>query len=175
MDEALTLTLPHEIIMHISACLLANHDMASSHSLSSTCREMNLVLLPINRLSVMQQHRTWEPQHLDIDVVLRYREMSAASTSDPGWRRSYGPPLNPTNGRSIWEVRIDRSRSNDGFMLMGAFSIATARASGAFAREMAACCGAAGIATGTSYAASHLQRGTQTAIRRVLPIRRLAR
>lgn len=121
MDEALTLTLlPHEIIMHISACLLANHDMASSHSLSSTCREMNLVLLPINRLSVMQQHRIrWEPQHLDIDVVLRYREMSAASTSDPGWRRSYGPPLNPTNGRSIWEVRIDRSRSNDGFMLMG--------------------------------------------------------
>ena len=40
------------------------------------------------------------------------------AAADRNWRRAYGRPL-PLRGRSSWSVRIDRSRGNQGFLLLG--------------------------------------------------------
>ena len=111
--------LPHELVVHISTCLLARNRMESSRSLASTCKEFNDLLRPLHTADTARQHKIrWAIQRLEMDVVLRHRELHV-SGADPGWRRAYGPPLLARKGCSTWEVRIDRSRANEGYTLLG--------------------------------------------------------
>lgn len=111
--------LPHEIIIHISTCLLARNRMDASKALALTCTEFSELLGPLHTPDTLKEHNLrWAITHLEADVVLRYRELHV-STADPGWRRGYGPLLNANKGHSTWEIRIDRSRANDGQMLLG--------------------------------------------------------
>lgn len=111
--------LPLDAISHIALWLLRTNDFLSAQHLAWTCKEMNQDLEGLRAMAKMRRHQfRWAVERLDDDVIVRCRAIRAFGT-DGAWRRAYGRPLLPKYGYAQWAIRIDRSRSNQGFMLVG--------------------------------------------------------
>ena len=111
--------LPLDALSHIALCVCRANDYAAAQHLSWTCREIKDALEDLRVMAKTRRHQIrWAAQHLDDDVLIRCHAIRAFGV-DTAWRRAYGRPLLPKYGMAQWAVRIDRSRSNQGFMLIG--------------------------------------------------------
>ena len=111
--------LPHDVVTNVALWLLKVNDFEAAQSLSWTCTDFHENLQGLRVLTRMRRHKLrWAVAHLNEDVVLRCRGLRVIG-SEPSWRRAYGLPLLPKESTSTWSIRIDRSRRNQGLMLLG--------------------------------------------------------
>ena len=111
--------LPDDVHCAIAMYLLQANDLQAAQQLSWTSRTLHDSLQAVRTLSKLRHHKIrWAVQRLEEDVVIRCRGLRVIGT-DASWRRAYGLPLLPKDRVSKWAVRLDKSRRNQGLMLLG--------------------------------------------------------
>ena len=112
--------LSHDAVSHIALWLLQTNDFVGAQHLSWTCQELHTQLQALKDMAHSRRHHVrWAVRHLQDDVIIRGRGLKTVLGNDMSWRRAYGRPLVPKEPSSSWAVRIDRSRMNQGLMLLG--------------------------------------------------------
>lgn len=115
------LCLPDELLQLCAAQLLPLHPL-SLHHLSITCSTLNRRLQHLTSLftSARSHPIRWGVERaMGEDVVLTNNRRGLRTSQEAGWNRSYGLPLKRERGVSVWGVRIDHTRANQGLNLLG--------------------------------------------------------
>lgn len=113
--------LSHDAVSTIALWLLQINEFNAACHFSCTCKEVHTSLQALRHMAAVKRHTwRWAVVHLRDDVIIRCRGMKCPlGGAEAGWRRAYGRPLVPSEPRSTWAMRIDRSRMNQGLMLLG--------------------------------------------------------
>jgi hypothetical protein len=119
-QDSRLLHLPEELLVQIALQLLVpSPDMHEVQWLSWTCKALRECMLSVREIAKDQLHSLrWGPRSTEEDVVIRSGGRGLREAVDGHWRRAYGMPLR-LHGRSMWDVRIDATRANQGMIQIG--------------------------------------------------------